>query len=85
MGHDQLFLDDREEHIHKHLFGGPCRGLVLLVPQEVILPTAELLDCCSGVLCVMPRRWGHRGLPSQVATAIALQRLLTIRFPPLKL
>lgn len=66
-------------------------GVMLLVPQEGRLPHSALLALCNGILTVLPHERMenssdspvHRGLPSQVASGIALQRLSAVLHPNL--
>ena len=82
----QAIADARCQQCHAH-------RIVLLVPQEGIPPREELMRLCRRVVCVSRSlsTWGstsfsskspghhkHRGLPSQIASAIALRRLTTV-------
>lgn len=61
---------------------------VLVVPQEGKLPHASILQLCKGIVRVAADDNGsavkHRGLPSQVASGVALQRLFSILHPHLR-
>jgi hypothetical protein len=63
--------------------------VVLVVPQEGKLPAADILSACEKIVCVSPLHFSltnspARGLPSQVASAIALQRLFSVLHPALR-
>jgi tRNA(Leu) C34 or U34 (ribose-2'-O)-methylase TrmL len=56
-------------------------GIALIVPQEGIPASAALRGLCTRRLSIVNRgteQSEHRGLPSQVGAAIALQRLFTM-------
>lgn len=88
-------LCEREDELREAASG----GLVLLIPQESRLPHTALQRLCTGILTVLPdgahhaehlcgddagvQGGGHRGLPSQVASGIALQRLSAVLHPRL--
>lgn len=85
-----LSLCDSEEK----LFAAAGDGVVLLVPQEGKLPHISLLMQCEKILTVVPDDFAKagedrdvalmRGLPSQVASGIALQRLSAVLHPGVK-
>ena len=51
-------------------------GIMLCIPQEGMCPGVDILQQCTGRLHLGLDTRGHRGMPSQVAVGIALQRLL---------
>ncbi|PBJ70614.1 hypothetical protein BCY84_18319 [Trypanosoma cruzi cruzi] len=72
-----LSLCDTEERIRKTAQG----GVVLLVPQEGILPPFCLLQRCQKILTLLPygeNTEGSAGLPVSVAAGVALQRLSAV-------
>lgn len=65
-----------------------AEGVVLIVPQEGKLPHHRLLRCCSRIVTLFPPAGDSAlpppaavGLPSQVASGIALQRLSAVMHP----
>lgn len=80
-----LHLTDTERKIRE----AAENGVVLLVPQEGKLPHISLLMQCERILSVVPPTLDGEtvktmaGLPSQVASGIALQRLSAILHPKL--
>lgn len=80
-----LNLTDTEEKIRE----AAENGVLLLVPQEGKLPHISLLMQCERILSVVPPIFEGEaaktmaGLPSQVASGIALQRLSAILHPKL--
>lgn len=74
-----------EEELHAEM----GTGVVLVVPQEGKLPHFSILRRCTHILSILPQaeldNQGDtcRGLPSQVACGIALQRLSAILHPAL--
>ena len=78
-----ISLSDKESDLVRVVGKGP----VVLVPQEGKAPHPRLLALCTGILHVLPpaqRTLPMHGLPSQVASGIALHRLLTTSVPELK-
>lgn len=80
-----LSLTDTEEKIRE----AAKHGVLLLVPQEGKLPHISLLMQCERILSIVPPVFEGEaaktmtGLPSQVASGIALQRLTAILHPKL--
>lgn len=80
-----LHLTEPEEKIRE----AAGAGVVLLVPQEGKLPHISLLMQCERILSIVPPTLDGdavkttTGLPSQVASGIALQRLSAILHPKL--
>jgi len=76
-----------EEHVLREAAGD---GVVLVVPQEGKLPDISLLMQCERILTVLPRGAQEEdgattpGLSTQVASAIAMQRLSSVLHPSLR-
>ncbi|RNF21173.1 methyltransferase [Trypanosoma conorhini] len=75
-----ISLCDSEERLREVAQG----GVVLLVPQEGVLPPFHLLRRCQRILTLLPngdQLEGTAGLPVAVAGGIALQRLSAVMHP----
>ncbi|ORC88304.1 uncharacterized protein TM35_000171760 [Trypanosoma theileri] len=82
-----LSLCDREDHISAAMDTTTALtkpSVVLLIPQEGILPPFSLLRRCSKIISVLPINEvndNSAGLPVSVAAGIALQRLSAVMHP----
>lgn len=80
-----ISLCDSEETLYE----AAGDGIVLVVPQEGKLPDISILKLCERILTIFPifvkdSLQAAPGLPSQVASGIALQRLSVVLHPALK-
>ena len=83
LGMNDVHLDSPDSELKAVLASvvGTASELIIVVPQEGKLPSAEILARCSCRLRILTKDASpciHRGIPSQTASGIALQRILSI-------